>query len=355
MRPATYKDAGVDIEKGGQFAEAIQSLMQRTFDGRVMQLPGGFAGLFSVDFDDKLWRRNYRHPVLVSSTDGVGTKVKIASMTGRHGTVGIDMVAMCVNDILVLGAEPLFLLDYIGCAELDPGVLYDVVKGVTEGCREAECALIGGETAEMPDLYAPGEYDLAGFVVGVAERHKLVTGARVRPGDSVIGLRSSGLHSNGFTLVRKLVFEHKGLGPDHSLSDYGLECTVADELLTPTRIYVRPVRAVLGYYRVKQVVHGMAHITGGGLPENIKRILPRGCKVEIHAERWERPKIFDIIQQFGDVSREEMYRTFNMGIGLVMIVAPYYAQSVMETLRRHGAEPALIGRVVRGDPGVQIL
>jgi len=355
MAPLTYKDAGVDIEKGARFAQAVQSLMERTFDGRVIKLPGGFAGLFSVDFEDKLWRRNYRHPVLVSSTDGVGTKLKVAFMTGRHDTVGIDMVAMCVNDILVLGAEPLFLLDYIGCSRLDPQTLTQVVKGITVGCREAECALIGGETAEMPDLYAPGEYDLAGFVVGVAERRRLITGRSIRPGDGVIGLPSSGLHSNGFTLVRKLLFEQEGLRPEDSLARFGLERTVADELLTPTRIYVRSVRGVLGGYRVKRVIHGMAHITGGGLVENIARILPPGCAVQLRAEAWQRPAIFPLLQRLGGLPEEEMYRTFNMGIGLVLIVAPYYEQSVMKALRRRGERPALIGRVVEGARQVSIV
>ena len=354
MAPVTYKDAGVDIDKKDRFVEVIQAYMQRTFDGRVVALPGGFAGLFSVDFEDKLWRRNYRHPLMVASTDGVGTKLKVAFMTGRHDTVGIDLVAMCVNDILVLGAEPLFLLDYIATSALDPDMLCAVIRGISDGCREAECALIGGETAEMPGFYAPGEYDMAGFVVGVVEKHKAVTGTSIEAGDTVIGLRSSGLHSNGYSLARKLVFETAGLKPQDSLAAYGLDRAAGDELLTPTRIYVRAVREVLSYYRVKQTVHGMAHITGSGLPGNIERILPRGCAVEIDASTWQRPKIFDALQKIGEVPDVEMYRTFNMGIGYVLIVAPYYAESIMHTLRRRGEEPVAIGRVVKGKCEVRI-
>ena len=351
----TYKDAGVDIEKGAAFVEAIQALMQRTHDGRVLGLPGGFAGLFSVDFEDKLWRRNYRHPVLVSSTDGVGTKLKVAFMTGRHDTVGIDLVAMNVNDILVLGAEPLFFLDYLATGKLDNEVLYQVLKGISDGCRECDCALLGGETAEMPGFYGPGEYDMAGFVVGIGERRKLVTGRKIRPGDGVVGLASSGLHSNGYSLVRKIVFEQQGMRPDDSLARYGLDRRLADELLEPTRIYVRPVRNVLADYRVKQTVHGMAHITGGGLQENIRRILPAGCAVEIRPTSWQRPRIFDILKELGDIPDEDMYRTFNMGVGLVLVVAPYYENSIMRKLREQGEKPALIGRVGKGDRQVRIV
>jgi len=351
----TYREAGVDIDGGAAFVEAIQGLMQRTHDGRVLGLPGGFAGLFSVDFEDKLWRRDYRHPVLVSSTDGVGTKLKVAFLTGRHDTVGIDLVAMNVNDILVLGAEPLFFLDYLATSKLDNEVFLQVVKGISDGCRQCDCALLGGETAEMPGFYAPGEYDMAGFVVGIAERRRLITGRKIRPGDAIIGLASSGLHSNGFSLVRRIIFEQEKLKPEDSLARFGLDRTVADELLEPTRTYVRSVRGVLADYRVKQTVHGMAHITGGGLPDNVRRILPAGCAVEIQRDSWERPRIFDILQRQGDVADEEMYRTFNMGIGLVLVVAPYYEQSIMRKFRRQGESPALIGRVVKGDRQVRIV
>ncbi len=351
----TYKEAGVDIQQGAQFAEAIRGLMKRTFDGRVIGPPGGFAALFSVDFDEKLWRRDYRHPVLVSSTDGVGTKLKVAFMSGRHDTVGIDLVAMCVNDVLALGAEPMFLLDYLATGRLEPETLYQVVKGISDGCRQCDCALLGGETAEMPDFYPDGEYDMAGFVVGLADRHKLITGRKIEPGDSVIGLPSSGLHSNGFSLARKLIFEQEGLKPEDSLRRFGLERTVADELLEPTRIYVRPVRNVLAHYRVKQVVHGIAHITGGGLLGNLRRILPAGCAVEIAPERWERPRIFDVLQGLGSIPEAEMYGTFNMGIGLVLVVSAYYGQSILAKLRREGEEAVLMGCVVRGEREVRIV
>jgi phosphoribosylformylglycinamidine cyclo-ligase len=349
MPPITYKDAGVDIERGDKFADSIYELMQRTFDGRVVELPGGFAGLFSIDFEDKLWRRNYKRPVLVSSTDGVGTKLKVAFMSGKHDTIGIDLVAMNVNDILVLGAEPLFFLDYLATSRIEQDVLWSVVKGVSDGCRMAECALLGGETAEMPGFYQEGEYDVAGFVVGVVERRKMVTGARITVGDLVIGLPSSGLHSNGYSLARAVIFGRAKMKPDDSLSSFGIHRTVADELLTPTRIYVRSVRSILGDYKVKQTVHGMAHITGSGLPGNIERILPPGCAIELDSRKWQRPKIFDVIQQLGDVPLEDMYNTFNMGIGFVLIVAPYYADSIMEKLEKLGEQPVLIGRVKKGD------
>jgi phosphoribosylformylglycinamidine cyclo-ligase len=355
MAPITYKDAGVDIEKKDVFAESIYKLLERTFDGRVMDLPLGFAGLYSMDFDSKLWRRNYKKPVLVASTDGVGTKLDVAFRADRHETVGIDLVAMCVNDILVIGAEPLFLLDYIATGKLDNQTMWEVVKGVSDGCRIAECALIGGETAEMPGFYAPGQYDMAGFVVGVVERRKMITGRKVEVGDAVVGLASSGLHSNGYSLVRKIFFDQEKMKPNDSLSQLGIERTLADELLEPTRIYVRSVRNALLDYKVKQTVHAMAHITGSGLPGNIVRVLPRGCSVEIYTDRWQRPKIFDVVQKLGEVPKEEMYRTFNMGIGFVLIIAPYYVDSIMRKLEKRGEKPTVIGRVVKGGNEVRII
>ena len=355
MARLTYKDAGVDVDKGADFADSIYSIMRRTFDGRVIENRGGFAALFSLDFDRRLWRRGYKHPLLVASTDGVGTKLKVAFMTGRHDTVGIDLVAMCVNDVLVQGAEPLFFLDYLASARLDVATSQSLVTGVAAGCRMCDCALLGGETAEMPGFYQPGEYDMAGFVVGVVEKRRLITGRKIEPGDQVIGLASSGVHSNGFSLVRKLFFEQGGMKPSDRLDKLGIERTLADELLEPTRIYVRPVRDILHGYRVKQVVHGMAHITGGGLPDNIGRILPAGCAVELKKSAWQRPAIFDVIQKLGDVADEEMYRTFNMGIGMVLVVAPYFGQSVMRQLERRGERPALIGSVVKGNGEVRIV
>ncbi|MFP4175646.1 MAG: phosphoribosylformylglycinamidine cyclo-ligase [Planctomycetota bacterium] len=354
MSPITYRDAGVDVDKGDRFAENIQSLMQRTFDGRVVGGTGGFAGLFSVDFHDRLWRRNYRHPVLVSSTDGVGTKLKVAFRAGRHDTVGIDLVAMSVNDIVVMGAEPLFFLDYLATGKLSPDALQKVVKGISDGCRMCDCALLAGETAEMPGFYTEGEYDMAGFVVGVVEQRKLVNGKKVRPGDGIIGLPSDGIHSNGYSLVRKLIFDVAGLQTDDSLKSYGLDRSVADELLRPTRIYARPIREVMCYYRVKQPVHAMAHITGGGLPGNIGRVLPGNCDALLDSNQWERPAIFDILQTIGDVPQDEMYGTFNMGIGFVLVVSSYFEQSIMDTLRRHGEDPILIGRIKEGSGEVEI-
>ncbi len=355
MDGRSYKDAGVDIQKGAEFADSLYDLMRRTFDGRVIENRGGYAALFSLDFDRKLLRRGYRHPVLVASTDSVGTKLKLAFMTGQHETVGIDLVAMCVNDILVHGAEPLFFLDCLSTGKLEPEALRAAVKGIADGCRIADCALVGGETAELPGFYGPGEYDMVGFAVGVVEKRRLIRGKKIEPGDVVIGLPSSGLHSNGYSLVRKLFFEQEGMKPGDSLSRFGIERSVADELLEPTRIYVRSVRSVLRYYRVKQIILGMAHITGGGMLGNVPRILPPGCSVEIYTERWQRPRIFDVVQKLGRVRKREMYRTFNMGIGLVLVVPPYFERSILRKFRRAGESPVVIGRVVEGDREARII
>jgi phosphoribosylformylglycinamidine cyclo-ligase len=354
VNPVTYKDAGVDIEKGARFVESTHELMQRTFTERVVANPGGFGALFSLDYDERLFRHNYAHPVLISSTDGVGTKLAVALMAGRHDTIGIDLVAMCVNDILVLGAEPLFFLDYLVTGSLEPDVLKQVVSGISAGCKLAGCALLGGETAEHPGFYKPGEYDLAGFAVGVAEQRRLVTGRKIEPGDTVLGLPSSGLHSNGFSLARHVFFDVAGMACDDSLAQFGIESSLGQELLIPTRIYVRSVRSVLRRYTVKQVVGGIVNVTGGGLLENIPRVLPEGCAVELDSSRWRRPAVFDAVQQIGSVPLDEMYRTFNMGIGMVLIVSPYYAESIMRRLRRAGEEPVAIGRVVPGARQVSI-
>ena len=354
MAPVTYKDAGVDVEAGAQFADGIRGLMQRTFTERVVANPGGFGALFSLDNNKRLFQHNYRHPILVSSTDGVGTKLKIAFMTGRHSTVGIDLVAMCVNDILVQGAEPLFFLDYLATGTLQPEVLRQVVAGISVGCRQAGCALLGGETAEMPGFYKKGEYDVAGFAVGVVEKGRLITGELIRPDDVLIGLPSSGLHSNGYSLVRRIFFEEAGMKCSDSLAKFGIERTLGEELLEPTRIYVRAVRAVLGRYRVKRVVRGIVHVTGGGLLENIPRVLPGGCAAELDSSQWRVPSIFDAVRSLGSVPDDEMHRTFNMGIGLVLAVAPFFADSVTDRLRREGEEPVRIGRVVSGDGEVSI-
>jgi phosphoribosylformylglycinamidine cyclo-ligase len=359
MEPApmcaiTYKDAGVDVEEGARFADGIYGLMQRTFTERVLSNPGGFGGLFSLDHDRGLFRHNYKRPVLVAGTDGVGTKLKIAFETGRHDTVGIDLVAMCVNDVLVQGAEPLFFLDYLATGALKSDVLTEVVRGIAVGCEQAECALLGGETAEMPGFYKKGEYDMAGFCVGVVDRRRLIDGSRIEPGDAIIGLPSSGIHSNGYSLVRRILFEAAGLRCRDSLAKYGLDRTVGEELLTPTRIYVRPVRTLLRNYRVKRVVHGIVHITGGGPLENIPRLLPPGCAARIDPKKWARPPIFDILQKLGSVPDDEMYRTFNMGLGMVLIVAHDFRNSVQRHLREAGEEPVLIGRITKGKRTVTI-
>jgi len=345
----------VDIAEGDRFAQGLLDLMQRTYSDRVLANPDGFGALFSLDYDTRLFRQNYRHPILVSSTDGVGTKLKVAFLTGRHGTVGIDLVAMCVNDVLTLGAEPLFFLDYLATGKLEQEVLHQVVTGIAAGCREAGCSLLGGETAEMPGFYQPGEYDAAGFTVGVVEKHRVLTGAGTEPGDVVIGLASSGLHSNGYSLTRRLVFDEAGLGVDDSLERFGIDRTVGEELLEPTRIYVRSVRTVLHHYKVKRVVRGIAHITGGGLVENVPRVLPEGCAVELDPSAWRRPPIFDALQRIGSVPLDEMYLTYNMGIGLVLIVSRFFAASVLEQLQRAGERATVIGRVVEGDRTVHIL
>jgi len=354
MGTTTYKDAGVDIEKAADFTEGIYSLMRKTFDERVVELKGGFGGLFSLDYDEKLFSRNYRHPVLVASTDGVGTKLKVAFMANRHDTIGIDLVAMCVNDILVQGAEPLFFLDYMASGTLAPETLHSIVKGISVACRQADCTLLGGETAEMPGFYDEGEYELAGFTVGVVEKHKLITGQKVEPGDAIIGLPSDGIHSNGYSLVRKVLFDRAGLEVGDSLEQFGMDSTVGEELLRPTRIYVQSVTDVLRHYKVKQILRGIAHITGGGLVENIPRVLPEGCGAKVYPERWDRPRIFDVVQQLGEVPTDEMYRVFNMGIGMVVMVPPYFVRSVLRRFRKAGEDAVVIGEVTEGDQSVTI-
>ncbi|WP_425399984.1 phosphoribosylformylglycinamidine cyclo-ligase [Aeoliella sp.] len=344
MAKATYKDSGVDLEVYAQSMARLPRLLKRTHSPRVLPAEGGFAGLFSLDFPGHLFRRNYQDPVLVSCTDGVGTKVKVAQMAGRHNTVGIDLVAMCVNDALCVGAEPLFFLDYMAMSHDDPELVEALVEGISQGCLDGDMALVGGETAIMPDVYSPGDYDLAGFCVGVVDRAKLLDGRAISADDVLIGIESSGIHSNGYSLVRKIVFDLAGLRLDDHVEP--CDATVADVLLTPTRIYTSAVRNVLGHYRVKQVVHGIAHITGGGLVENTSRILPPGLGVEIDPDSWTVPPVFTWLQQLGEVDDDEMARVFNMGIGLVMIASPYYAESIQSQLSACGLESWQIGRVV---------
>ena len=349
----SYKDAGLDLDLYNQTIEQLPALMRRTFTPRVIDREGGFAGLFSLDFPDRLFAKNYRHPVLVSSTDGVGTKLKVAMMMGKHDTVGVDLVAMSVNDCLCMGAEPLFFLDYLAMSRDDPELTRSLVSGVAEGCRQADCALIGGETAVMPDFYQPGEYDMAGFCVGVVERYKIVDGSATRPGDLVLGLASSGLHSNGYSLARKVVFEVGRFKVDAHVPELGR--TVGETLLEPTRIYVSAIKDLLAHYRVKRVIRGIAHITGGGLVENVPRILPAGCEVVIRNAAWPVPAVFPWLQSLGDIDAAEMYRVFNMGVGMVLIVGPFYADHIMAQLARHGIGCWVIGEVRAGEPRVVLV
>ncbi len=350
MGKATYKDAGVDLDVYRDSMSRLPKLMHRTFSPRVMKLDGGFAGLFKLDFTSKLFQRNYEDPVLVACTDGVGTKLRIARLTDTHNTVGIDLVAMCANDAICCGAEPLFFLDYVAMSHDAPALLEQIVEGISAGCLEADCSLLGGETAIMPDLYATGDYDLAGFCVGVVERKQLIDGTAITPGDVVIGVASSGLHSNGFSLVRRVVFDMEGLGVDDHVDELG--ASVGQTLLTPTQIYTRPIRQILDHYKVKNVIHGIAHITGGGLQENIERILPAGVTVRLQRDAWSVPPVFDWLQRLGNIDQDEMDRVFNGGIGLTLLVSSYYADRVSAMLTDAGLENWRIGDVAAGQGGV---
>ena len=348
---ATYKDAGVDLEVYDEAMTRLPRLMHRTFSPRVMKLDGGFAGLFRLDFASRLFSRNYEDPLLVSCTDGVGTKLKVAQLVGRHDTVGIDLVAMSVNDALCCGAEPLFFLDYVAMSHDDPERLEAIVRGVSDGCVEADCALLGGETAIMPDIYARGDYDLAGFCVGVVERKHLIDGHSIAPGDMVLGVASSGLHSNGYSLVRRVVFDLAGLGVEDQIKELDGQ-TVGDALMTPTRIYARPVRKILQHYRHKNVIHGIAHITGGGLAGNLERILPEGTRAVLDPGSWQVPSVFHWLQGLGDIDDAEMERVFNMGIGLVLVFDPYFAGSIRNLLAEHRLASWPIGRITVGERAV---
>lgn len=323
-KSVTYRDAGVDIDKANVFVEAIQKDIKTTLTSSVLRRKGSFGGLYS------LASKKYQKPVLVSSTDGVGTKLLIAQSLGIHQTVGIDLVAMNVNDILCVGAQPLFFLDYIACGKLDPKVLKSVMKGIVEGCRQAGCSLIGGETAEMPDMYKPSEYDLAGFTVGVIEEKRIVDGSKINAGDVVIGLPSSGFHSNGYSLVRK-VFSKSELK------------TMAREILAPTKIYVREVHKVLQSFDV----HGMAHITGGAYYEKLTKILPAGLCFNIYRGSWPVPKIFHILQKKGKIDESEMYKTFNMGIGFALVVSAKDQERLRRLLKKEKIQHYPIGEVIR--------
>ena len=331
----TYRDAGVDIDEGDRLVDLIKPLARPTLRPEVLAGIGGFGGLFALD------TRKYREPVLVSGTDGVGTKLKVAFAADRHDTIGQDLVAMCVNDVAVVGAEPLFFLDYFATGKLSAEQGAQVVKGIAEGCRLAGCALIGGETAELPGFYARGEYDLAGFAVGCVERARIVDGRLVGAGDVVVGIASTGLHSNGYSLVRKALLEKHAL--DERPEALG-GATLGDVLLEPTRIYAKDVLALLEKVPVK----AFAHVTGGGLPGNVPRNMPEGTRAVLEERRWPRPPIFDLVEREGQVPREEMYRTFNMGLGLVAIVAPGDEAAVHAVLRERGLGAWTVGAVEKG-------
>ena len=343
----TYQQSGVSIDAGDEMVRQIYSYVASTFGPRVIELKGGFAGLFRLDYDERLFKKNYKNPVLVACTDSVGTKVKLATAIKRFDTVGIDVVAMCVNDMLVLGAEPLFFLDYLGVNKLEPNTTAEIVKGIAAGCRLADCTLIGGETAEMPDIYTTGDFDMVGFAVGVRERKKIITGKNVRKGDVILGLASSGLHSNGYTLVRNICFKKAGLKMTDTLDELD-GAVLGDVLLEPTRIYVRPIIKLLSQYKVKRIVHGIAHVTGGGLAGNIPRVLPKDCNAVIKKSSWPKHKIFALLQKKGPVEEAEMYRVFNMGIGFVLIVAEDFADSIKKKLTKYGEKVFKIGRITTG-------
>ncbi|NNJ26308.1 phosphoribosylformylglycinamidine cyclo-ligase [Alienimonas chondri] len=335
--PLSYKSAGVDLDRYAEGMAKLPDLLAKTRRPGVMDLPGGFAGLFRLADVAK-----FEDPVLVSGTDGVGTKLKVAFAANRYDTVGIDLVAMCANDVLCLGAEPLFFLDYIALDKDDPDRLAALVAGVAEGCTRAGCALLGGETAIMPGVYREGEFDLAGFCVGVAERDRLIDGTKIAGGDVLIGLPSTGLHSNGYSLARKIAFEHAGLSVDTHVDRLGR--TVGEEFLEPTRIYARPIGEILGS-DLRDSVHGLAHITGGGLSENVERILPDGLALDVPANGWEKPAVFDWLRDLGGVAEPEMQRVFNMGLGFVLIVDAEWAGAVKDRLEALGERPVSIGTV----------
>ncbi|MQA30091.1 MAG: phosphoribosylformylglycinamidine cyclo-ligase [Luteitalea sp.] len=336
-----YRRSGVDIDAGNETVRRIRSLARSTFTPGVLSEIGSFGGLFRLDHGA------LREPVLVSSADGVGTKLKVAFMTGRHDTVGADLVNHCVNDILVQGARPLFFLDYLATGRLSPDVAEQVVAGVARGCRDNGCALLGGETAEMPGFYADGEYDIAGFIVGIVDREKLIDGGSIVPGDSLVGLPSSGLHTNGYSLARHVFFDVCGLTPNTPVRE--LRATVGDALLAPHRSYLSAVQPLLE----SSLAKGLAHITGGGITENLPRVLPDGCAAEIDLGSWEVPRVFRYIQDRGRIAEAEMFRAFNMGVGLILVCAAQEQPLVVECLTRCGERPMILGRVVPGDRDVR--
>ena len=329
----TYADAGVDIDKANKLVDTIGAIAKKTFRSGVISDIGGFGGLFSLNL------ANLDRPVLVSSTDGVGTKLKIAFMLDKHDTVGIDLVAMCVNDIIVQGAKPLFFLDYLSMGKIDNQRVANIIKGIADGCRQAQCPLIGGETAEMPGFYETNEYDMAGFTVGIVDNSKIIDGTEIRVGHKLIGIASSGLHSNGYSLVRKICFEVLKLKIDETIPELGK--TIGEELLTPTKIYAATVNGLL-----KDLpVHGIAHITGGGISDNLVRVVPQACSIRIRRESWDIPSIFSFLQQAGNISEIEMARTFNMGLGMVIVVPDNAALDVLQRLKAMNERAFIIGEI----------
>ena len=334
----TYKKVGVDIEAGDEVVNRIKKLVKSTFSPQVVSEIGGFGGLFAFEKD------KYKEPILVSSTDGVGSKLKIAFMMDRHDSIGIDLVAMGVNDVIVSGARPLFFLDYLGCHKVEPDVIEEIIKGIVRGCQQAGCALIGGETAELPDLYGKGEYDLAGFCVGVVEKEKMIDGSQIEVGDIVIGIASSGLHSNGYSLARHILFDILSSRIEKS------EQKLGEELLKPTKIYVKPILELCSRFEIK----GIVNITGGGLPGNLIRILPYNVKAVIDSTGWQPQPIFSYLEKHGKVNRAEMFRVFNMGIGMAVIVKKGEAEAIRQRLKEMGEESYIIGEIKKGEREVLI-
>lgn len=343
--PLTYKAAGVNIKKGDKLVDLIKPLAHSTFKQDVLNDIGSFGAFF------KLNTSKYKNPILVSGTDGVGTKLKIAFMLNKHDSVGIDLVAMSVNDILTSGAKPLFFLDYFATGKLSAKKAADVIKGIAYGCKMADCSLIGGETAEMPGFYSAGEYDLAGFAVGIVDKKAIIDGSKIKNGDIVIGLSSNGLHSNGYSLVRKLFFDIKKYSVRKKMKELG--CSIGEELLKPTRIYVKNILKIINGFNVK----GTAHITGGGITENLARILPdgKGLKAVIEKGSWHPQSIFNLIQTEGNLPEDEMYRTFNMGVGFIIIVNKADVQGIIKKLKNLGEKAFVIGRIEKGKGGVEYI
>lgn len=341
MNTITYQEAGVDIPKLDQFKKGIRSSIHQTYGPEVLSKIGGFGGLFRLN------KKKYKDPVLVSSVDGVGTKLKVAAMMNRHDTVGIDIVSHCANDIVVQGAKPLFFLDYIGTGRLEPAVGDAVIQGLVKGCQIAGCALIGGETAEMPGMYEPGDYDLVGTIVGVVEKSKIIDGSKVKAGDVLLGLPSNGLHTNGYSLARRIFFDSLGWNVDQVIPELGE--SLGNALLKPHTCYSNAILKV-----DRQVpIHALSHLTGGGFPGNIPRVLPKGCKARVRKGTWKVLPIFELMQRHGNISDDEMHRTFNMGVGMVVIVSPRDAMKTQKLFKKEGFEAVVIGEVVKGIPSVE--